>query len=79
MRPSQSKNAFEKTKMASMKQMKRSGKSDEKTRSKNVNLQSITFKTLFRGSRHLIVDDVVERQYTTRHGFTGPKNLQSLQ
>jgi hypothetical protein len=65
--------------MALTKQMKRSGKSDEKMRQKNVNLQSITFRTLFCSDWHLIVDGVVEGQYTTRHGFTGLKNLQSLQ
>jgi hypothetical protein len=75
----QNKNAFEEKEMASMKQMKHSGKSDEKMHQKNANLQSITFKTLFYSDWHLIVDDVVEGQYTTRHGFTGLKNLQSLQ
>ena len=46
--------------------MKRSGKSDEKMPGKNVNLRGITFKTLFRSFGHLIVDGVVEGQYTTR-------------
>jgi hypothetical protein len=61
----QSMDAFGKRKMASTKQMKHSGKSDEKMCRKNANLRSITFKTLFYGVGHLMVDDVVEGQYTT--------------
>jgi len=73
-----SKHASRGKRMASTKQMKRSRKSDEKMRQKNANLQSITFKTLFYSVWHLMVDDVVEGQYTTRHGFIELKNLQNL-